>query len=422
MASKKIKDRDALRDNWPRIRPVTVKGSAFYQVDGRPHFKRKTFSLLADARTQAEKWENTRARYGTAGKYISEKDASKFAEALSILSPHGVSITDAARFYAAHLATEKLRASGKPTAEAAKEWVASYDSKDRDARTRQEIKSVAGIFSATLGHLKLSDLTPALLIKWVEGYEVQPGKLASPQTRANLRTKLSQFLNFSKLKGWVENNPLEGIKIERPPRAAVEIFDVKQVNRILGAANQSEHRAIVLPYALFCLFAGLRPNSEAEQLQWKDIHFATGDIHVRADTSKTREERFVPMEANLIAWLGTCPVRNHGPIIGKSFWQFRMAWEEVKRVAGYKVGAVPERGWPALAQEWPADAMRHTYASMWLAVHKSRAELAGHMGNSEATIKTHYRRAIREDVAKAFWGIVPAAKHSGKILRMENAA
>ena len=143
-----------------------------------------------------------------------------------------------------------------------------------------------------------------------------------------------------------------------------------QVKRILDVADKSEERATVLPYALICLFAGLRPNSEAEQLEWRDIHFATGDIHVRAETSKTREERFVSMEANLIAWLESCPVRNLGPIIGKSPWQFRMAWEQVKRAAGFKVGAEPEKGWPALAQEWPADAMRHTYASMWLAVHK----------------------------------------------------
>jgi integrase len=99
-----------------------------------------------------------------------------------------------------------------------------------------------------------------------------------------------------------------------------------------------------------------------------------------------------------------------------------MAWEEVKRTAGYKVGAEPESGWPALAQDWPADAMRHTYASMWLAVHKSRAELAERMGNSEGTIKSHYRRAIREDVAKAFWAIMPKASKGGKILRMEAAS
>jgi integrase len=410
------------RGEWPRVRTVSVRGVEFFQCDGRPHYPRKIFSSLIDARKQANKWENARTKYGTAGKFISEKDASRFAEALEILRPHGAGIIDAARHFAAYLEMEKRRASSKPVAEALREWVESYATKDRDDRTRQEIKSVAGIFSRAFGALKLSGLTPELLMKWIEGYETQPGKLASPQTRANLRTKLSQFLNFSKLKVWIENNPLEGIKMERPPRAAVAIFDIKQVNRLIEAADKSESRELVLPYVALCLFAGLRPNSEAEQIKWKDIHFATGDIHVRAETSKTREERFVPMEGNLIAWLETCPIRNPGSIIGTSHGRFREAWEEVKRVAGYKVGSEPEQGWPAMAQEWPADAMRHTYASMWLAVHKSRSELAERMGNSEATIKSHYRRAIREDVAKAFWGIMPKVETGAKILRMEGAA
>ncbi len=59
---------------------------------------------------------------------------------------------------------------------------------------------------------------------------------------------------------------------------------------------------------------------------------------------------------------------------------------------------------------------------MWLAANKSRSELAERMGNSEAIIKAHYRRAIREDVAKAFWAIMPKGSKGGKILRMEGAA
>jgi len=399
-----------------------VRGAEYFQVDGRPAFKRKAFPTLTAARKQATTWENSRVRHGKAGKFISERDGTKFAEALDILRPHGAGIIDAAKHYAAYLEAEKVRMSSKPTADGLREWVESYATKDRDERTRKEIKSVAGIYSQAFGTLKLSELTPALLLKWIEGYEVQPGKLASPQTRANLRTKLSQFLNFSKLTGWIEKNPLEGMKIERPPRASVTIFDVKQAARILEAADKSESRELVLPYAAVCLFAGLRPNSEAEALRWEDIHFATGDIHVRAETSKTREERFVPMEANLIAWLERCPIRHPGAIIGASHGRFREAWEAVKRTAGYKVGTEPEDGWPALAQDWPADAMRHTYASMWLAIHKSRAELSERMGNSEATIKSHYRRAIREDMAKSFWAIMPKAKTGGKILRMDGAA
>jgi len=410
------------RKEWPRIRIVTVRGVDFYQTDGRPHYPRKTFSNLADARKQADKWENTRTRYGTAGRFISERDASRVAEAFDILAPHGAGIVDAAKHYASYLESEKRRNSSKLVSEALDEWKASYDSKDRDVLSKREISSRSGIFKRHFGTFKLGELTPDKILAWIESYEAQPGKIASPQTRANLKTKFSQFLKFSKLKGWIENNPLEGIQIDRPPRAPVAILDLKQVRRILSAADASENRDIVLPYAAVCLFAGLRPNSEAEQLRWQDINFSTGDIHVRAETSKTREERFVPMEANLIAWLESCPIRHPGPIIGLIPGRFSQRWDGIKRLAGYKVGAEPDKGWPAMAQDWPVDAMRHTFASMWLATHKSRAELAERMGNSEKIIRQHYRRAIRPEVAQEFWEIMPESKKRGKILRMEGVA
>jgi integrase len=426
MTTRKLKPKEQeaepYREEWPRIRTVALRGVDFYQVDGRPHYPRKTFSNLADARKQADKWANSRARYGTAGKYISERDASRFAEALEILSRKGAGIVEAARHYVAHLEAEERRSSSKLVSEALDEWKASYESKDRDVLSKREISSRAGIFKRHFGTFKLGELTPDKILAWIESYEAQPGKIASPQTRANLKTKFSQFLKFSKLKGWIENNPLEGIQIDRPPRAPVAILDLKQVRRILSAADASENRDIILPYAAVCLFAGLRPNSEAEQLEWKDVNFSTGDIHVRAETSKTREERFVPMESNLIAWLESCPIRHPGPIIGRIPSRFNQAWDRIKRLAGYKVGAEPEKGWPATAQDWPVDSMRHTFASMFLPVYKSRAELAERMGNSEKIIRQHYRRAIRPEVAREFWEIMPESKKRGKIIRMEGAA
>ena len=86
------------------------------------------------------------------------------------------------------------------------------------------------------------------------------------------------------------------------------------------------------------------------------------------------------MEPNLISWLESCPIREPGPIIGPLLDVSRESWEGVKRVAGYKVGTPPDGGWPKLAQDWLADATRHTYASMWLAIHKSRSGACGAYG------------------------------------------
>lgn len=412
---------DYERTVWPRIRRVTTKGIEYYQVDGRPHYKRKSFNLLSQAKAQADKWETARARYGTVGKFIAERDATKFAEALSILTPYKVSVVEAARHYAKHIEQERRRMAGKTVQEALTAWLSSYESKDRSHDTLREIRSMVRIFGTAFGALRLTELTPSRLAEWLERYESEPGVIASAQTRANLRTKLSQLLGYAKLQGWMESNPLEGVKLARPPKAPVVVLNLEESKTLLALADNHPQRDIVLPYLAICLFAGLRP-SEAERLTWQDIHFVTGDIHVRRETSKVKEERFVPMEQNLLAWLERCPHRPNGSIIGKSHQIFRQAWEDVRRLTGYRIGKEPNGGWAEVTKTWPSDVLRHTYGSMWLAVHKSRSELAERMGNSEAVIKQHYRRAIREEIARPFWEITPNPLDKSKIIPMNTVA
>lgn len=127
---------DYERTVWPRIRRVTVKGVDYYQVDGRPHYKRKSFPLLTQAKAQADKWEAARARYGTVGKFIAERDATLFAEALSILAPHKVSVVEAARHYAKHLDRERRQLASKTVRETLNAWLISYGESIRECTTR----------------------------------------------------------------------------------------------------------------------------------------------------------------------------------------------------------------------------------------------------------------------------------------------
>jgi hypothetical protein len=153
------------------------------------------------------------------------------------------------------------------------------------------------------------------------------------------------------------------------------------------------------------LFGGLRPY-EAARLQWERIHFDTGQIEVLAETSKTRETRFVELEPLLTEWL--LPFRlPDGLITGPLFAKTLRA---VKAAAGFTFGEDQSR-------PWPKDVLRHCYGSYWLAVHKDRAHLAELMGNSLQVIKTHYKRAIPSDVAEGFWKLTPAqAPSPGKII------
>ena len=110
-------------------------------------------------------------------------------------------------------------------------------------------------------------------------------------------------------------------------------------------------------------------------------------LHVRA--SKT-QERYVQIEESLYSRLtqaGPWP----SDLPGQTW---RKLWERVRRAAGWNVaGGAP----------WPADVLRHSFASYWLAVHQDRARLAEMMGNSVEVIARHYRRPVPKEVGEAFF-------------------
>jgi hypothetical protein len=113
------------------------------------------------------------------------------------------------------------------------------------------------------------------------------------------------------------------------------------------------------------------------------------------------------MEPLLAEWL--LPFRaKKGPITGPYFVD---TLRDVKAAAGFS-GTRP----------WPKDVLRHCFGSYWLAVHKDRAHLAELMGTSLEMIKTHYKRAIPQPVAKGFWKLAPGPREPGKIISISAAA
>ena len=58
------KKKQIVREDWPRIRRVTVRGQERFIVDGRPHKERKFFKSEQDAEVQADVWARERTNQG----------------------------------------------------------------------------------------------------------------------------------------------------------------------------------------------------------------------------------------------------------------------------------------------------------------------------------------------------------------------
>jgi hypothetical protein len=74
-------------------------------------------------------------------------------------------------------------------------------------------------------------------------------------------------------------------------------------------------------------------------------------------------------------------------------------------------------------EDWPQDAMRHTFASMHYAAFKHAAETAEQMGHSRGlrVFFRHYRSRIKETDARAFWQLQPSSSFSNRPSRPAGA-
>jgi integrase len=400
------KKKKVIRREWPRVYWTIKDEKPVLCVDSRKTgFSaggRRFWHTPAEALAYAEQIERTNANEGAAGfAELSITERRDAAQALEVLNGAGSLVEAAIAFMRererikrlTHIPTVNEAINAYLTAKRAEE-----EKGEISRLTLYEIESKMRIVREAFGLLKVTEIDEAAVSAFIRELP------HAARGKANIRTKLSQFLNYCRREGkWISANPTENIKV-RVKNGEVNILSVPEVRQLLAAARKCELPASVIPYLTVQLFAGLRP-FEAARLRWERIHFETMQIEILGETSKTRETRFVQLEPLLSEWL--LPFRAPaGAITGPFFAETLRA---VKVSAGFTFSADGDR-------PWPKDVLRHCYGSYWLAVHKNRAHLAELMGTSLAMIKSHYKRAIPGEVAKEFWKLTLKPDAPGKII------
>ena len=391
----KIKGK-VVRRAWPSVAIVAKNGRAMYRVDGRPSAGRKFYAERAEAIAFAEELARLKGDGGKVALSMPAELRQDAIEAATILEPWGRSLAEAAKHYAAHLKAEKARAAAVTIETAVKDYLdAKWQEHERGELadlTMSELRLRMGIVQRAFAGQRIIDLDQKAIQAFLDGLP------HSARTRLNIRIKLSQLLNHCRRRGWIASNAAELTSVRVPARD-VAALSIAESTKLLRAA---ERCPTLLPHVAVALFAGLRPG-ELAALRWNDVHFATAQIEVRPETSKTRQRRFVPLDPLLAEWL--LPQRRpSGKIMPPNFQKL---WKALRSDAGL-VKLSGKRGW--------ADILRHTHATFWLAIHGDRPRLAEHLGNSVDVIRNFYRKAVPLAEAEKFWQLRPTADADSNIL------
>jgi integrase len=310
--------------------------------------------------------------------------------ALDILAPFcGVSLIDAAKYYASHHVTIL---GSKSVSEAITKLLKAKEANGMSPRYLKDLRVRLSRFAEDFGERKISDLGAPEIGDWLRALSLA----ALGQNTYYLR--LSLLFSFAIEQCWVTVSPLSKSMLAKVRDAEPGILSPGQFASLLtNAASRT------LPYWALGGFAGIR-SAELERLEWSDIDFEHKLIEINPRKAKTASRRLVEICEALLVWLA--PYRgSRGPVCPR----------------GLAPRLLADRARAGLTH-WPSNALRHSYASYFLEMHNDAAKLALQMGHANATmIFNHYRQRVRPEAARAWWSIMPP-QSPNNIVELQNAA
>ncbi len=225
---------------------------------------------------------------------------------------------------------------------------------------------------------------PSEIDDWLRSLEV------AAQTRNNFRTVLRTIFEYAVLRGYARENPTTKTAKAKVVRGAPAIFTPEQMRTVLENTPRE-----YIPYVAIGAFAGLR-TAEIERLDWSEIDLVQKLVHVKAEKAKSAQRRLVSISDHLAAWLA--------PHAKKSGQVAILVRTQRKKIC------------KAVKMQWPANGLRHSFASYHLAQHKNAAATAAELGHtSPVMLYKHYRELVKPEAAARWWQISPPADYGNVI-------
>jgi len=286
-------------------------------------------------------------------------------------------------------------------AQLAEELVKVKESDGASARYLGDLRNRLKQFATSFDGKPVAEITSTEIDNWLRGLsDSQTGKPLAATSRNNFRRVLMVAFNFAQDRGYCVGNPVEKTAKAKAIQTAPGILTVDETSRLLESAPEE-----LVPYIAIAAFAGLR-RAELERLDWKEVDLQSCLIEVMASKAKSARRRFVKIKPNLLLWLKPY-AQSRGAVTPPDYSKLL---DKAREGAGIKT--------------WPNNALRHGFASYYLAHFKraGAAELALELGHTNSNLVfQHYRQLVRPKEAKRYWSITPTAT-GRKILRLVQAA
>jgi site-specific recombinase XerD len=274
------------------------------------------------------------------------------------------------------------------TREAIAEFIRLAEADLRNRRTLSDISSRLGVFGNQFGDRLLHEVPASDVEAFLGQY--------TGWNRWGYLKRLRPLYKVALRRRWVPTNPIEGLAY-RAPEPRRDIYSVEDFEKLLRTSEKEEHRDLrsFIALAGFCFFRTselVRKYKDESVLTWEDVLWQEEIIHVRPEVGKTGE-RDIPISPAAMRWL-TDYGYDEGDCVPLHEAKFTEAWIKLTNAAGVKR---------------IVNGLRHSAISYSLAANPGQGVVltASWAGNSEATIRKHYRRLIRKSEGARWFEIEP---------------
>ncbi len=174
---------------------------------------------------------------------------------------------------------------------------AEWKAKRSASRNEISLKNLNRAFK----DMRLSEISPGVVRKYI----TERGEDGvSPATINRELSLLKSILYAAEYDGLIASNPIRGRRVKKLEEnnsrekaiLAMNLTD-DDLRRLVDSA--APHFKPILEIALI---TGMR-RGEILKMRWKDVDLRLGTIRVPAENSKTKRERFIPIDVNLVAEL-----------------------------------------------------------------------------------------------------------------------
>lgn len=330
--------------------------------------------------------QKQRAQLGKSYDVLSAREKASIMNTLAEMRGHGTTL---GAVWQTVKALPVAPRSAVTLGDAIKEMLAAKKEACRRQKYLDNLTWYLGKFAKGRESLPVSAISTSTLEDWFKA------RNEKPRSKSGHIANLSALFAHCVRRGYMDANPAAGLDPIHIDRDVPQALTLRQCRKAIIWTYRRKPR--FLAWLTLALFAGLRPDAEADYITWSDIDLKGSRIFVRL--SKIRSQRilepgqFCPPA---LEWLRVAKrIKSALPISAHTRRKF--VQHHLRKILGFR--------------RWPQDILRHTAASNLLAYHQDAGKVAAFLGNSAGVLLRDYKALIVREDAEKFMKILPKTRH-----------